>query len=173
MKCDKCGSMNVVAKVVIQGEKNTEELNMCPLCFQNFVKEHPEIQQGQAGVSLNNFLLGTLNLLNSNLKPDHAQDRSQNINIRQCSNCGTPSVMVKKNRLTGCAQCYTQFQDEINDILYDSIGTNKLHIQNSPATKKENVNNLIKRLEDAVKMENYEIAAFLRDELKKHRSGRK
>ena len=36
-----------------------------------------------------------------------------------------------------------------------------------PSTRKEIVSSLKKRLEDAVKMENYETAAYLRDELKK------
>lgn len=167
MKCDKCGSPNVVTKIVIQGEKNAEELNLCPNCFQTFVKEHPEIKQGPMGKSLNEFLLGTLNLLNSNIKLKNEQNDPHNVPIRQCPGCSSPSIKIIKEGMVGCSQCYTFFQSEIDDYLMKYIGINQKFLNEKYKTKKEIIEELNSKLENAVKTENYEIAALVRDELNK------
>lgn len=167
MKCDKCGSPNVVTKIVIQGEKNADELNLCPNCFQTFVKDHPEIKQGPMGKSLNEFLLGTLNLLNSGFRLNNENNESHNIPIKQCPNCSTTSVKIQKEGIAGCAGCYTFFKNDIEDYISKYIGVNPKSLEPDKRSKKQILEELKTRLVTAVKTENYEIAAAIRDEIKK------
>ncbi|MBN2789799.1 MAG: UvrB/UvrC motif-containing protein [Candidatus Delongbacteria bacterium] len=168
MKCDKCGAPNVVTKIVIQGEKEAEELNLCPACFQNFIKEHPEIKNGQMGKSLNEFLLGTLNLFSSGSNKDISHLHNDvGSTIKTCANCGTGIDRVTKSNRVGCPDCYEVFAVEIDDILHEEIGNNRLTLDYDTQSKEEKVFILRDKLNSAVKDEDYELAALLRDEIKK------
>jgi len=173
MKCDKCGSPNVVSRIVIQGEKNTEELNLCPVCFQTFVKDHPEIKQGPAGRSLNEFIMGALNILNSGLKYHNEHNNPVNVPVKQCPNCATLSTRITRDGITGCSHCYIFFQEEINNYLFKHIGFNTKLIAGNSRTSKQNIEDLNSKLEVAVKTENFEMAAILRDEMKKLKNNKK
>jgi protein arginine kinase activator len=166
MKCDKCGSPNVVTKIVIQGNKNAEELNLCPNCFQTFVKDHPEIKQGPMGKSLNEFLLGTLNLLNSGIRLRQENDEPQIAAVKQCPGCSTTSVKIIKEGLAGCPQCYTFFKNEINEYLSKNIGVKQAITSPDVRTKEQKISDLAKKMSEAVKTEYYEMAAAIRDEIK-------
>jgi len=168
MKCDKCGSPNVVTKIVIQGEKETEELNLCPVCFQKFIKDHPEIKNGQMGKSLNDFLLGTLNLVNSEMNKNISNThKHQNTMIKTCAKCGTTIDRLNKSNRVGCPDCYDVFAEEIDKILYEEIGNNRQTLDYDRQTGKEKIFLLQEKLDSAIKNEEYELAALLRDELKK------
>ncbi len=168
MKCDKCGAPNVITKIVIQGEKDAEELNLCAACFQKFIKDHPEIKNGQMGKSLNDFLLGTLNLVNSDINKTqpHTHKPHEHM-IKTCASCGTTLDRVAKSNRVGCADCYDVFAEEIDDILYEEIGNNRQTLDYDIQTNEEKIIILEEKLNSAVKDEEYELAALLRDELKK------
>ena len=168
MKCDKCGAPNVVTKIVIQGPegKDSEELNLCPTCFQKFIKDHPEIKNGQMGKSLNDFLLGTLNLVNKDLNKDLTHKPQEQM-IKTCANCGITIDRVNKSNRVGCAECYDVFSEEIDDILYAEIGNNRLTLDFGKQSDEEKIIILEEKLNSAIKDEEYELAALLRDELKK------
>ena len=170
MKCDKCGSPNVVTKIVIQGPegKDSEELNLCATCFQKFIKDHPEMKNGQMGKSLNDFLLGTLNLINKDLNKDLPLiHKSHEQMIKTCANCGnTLDKLIKSNRV-GCADCYDVFSEEIDKILFEEIGNNRLTLGFGKQSDEEKIIMLQDKLTSAIKDEEYELAALLRDEIKK------
>ncbi|MDA3839297.1 MAG: UvrB/UvrC motif-containing protein [Candidatus Delongbacteria bacterium] len=170
MKCDKCGAPNVVTKIVIQGPegKDSEELNLCPTCFQKFIKDHPEIKNGQMGKSLNDFLLGTLNLVNSDLNknsPDTKKVHEQM--IKTCAKCGTTVDRLNKSNRVGCADCYDVFAEEIDNILFEEIGNNRKTLAFGKQSDEEKIIIFQEKLDYAIKDEDYELAALLRDELKK------
>jgi len=166
MKCDKCGSPNVVTKIVIQGEKNAEELNLCPNCLKSFVNDHPEIKQGPMGRSLNEFLLGTLNLLNSGISLKNEKSSDSITSVKNCPVCSTTSVKVQKEGMTGCPNCYSFFKNEINEFIYKNIGISQAVIVPETRTEEQIISDLNKRLADALKTENYEMAAAIRDKIK-------
>ena len=168
MKCDKCGAPNVVTKIVIQGEKGSEELNLCPACFQQFIKDHPEMKSGQMGKSLNDFLLGTLNLFNSDLKKDTPHThKPHHVMIKTCANCGNTLDRLNKSNRVGCAECYDIFSEEIDDTLYAEIGNNCKTLDFNIQTNEEKIIILEEKLNSAIKDEDFELASILRDELKK------
>ncbi len=166
MKCDKCGSPNVVTKIVIQGEKNAEELNLCPNCLKTFVNDHPEIKQGPMGRSLNDFLLGTLNLLNSGISLNNEKNSDSITALKHCPVCSTTSVKIQKEGMAGCPNCYSFFKIEINDFIYKNVGIAQAVTEPEIRTDEQIVSDLNKKLADALKTENYEMAAEIRDKIK-------
>ncbi|MDD3044671.1 MAG: hypothetical protein PHF33_04315 [Candidatus Delongbacteria bacterium] len=167
MKCDKCGSVNVVTKIVIQNDKGTEEINLCLDCFQKFLKDHPDIQNGPAGRSINDFLLGAMNYLSKGIR---TLNQNRNINItdtRICPNCSTPVQMIKKEGRAGCAKCYEFFGREISDRLFYSTGKRYEFSKDDQAEGKRSKEVIRERIAAAVKSENYELAADLTRKLKR------
>jgi protein arginine kinase activator len=166
MKCDKCGSPNVVTKIVIQNDKGTEELNLCPVCFQSFVKDHPGISSGPAGKSVNEFLVGALNYLNNGLKSLNEKENITQSDTRICPACSNPFMRIKKERMAGCSKCYVFFKEEIDNFLYRTTGKHYPDNELAPDDP-ASIESLKNRLSEALRSENYEMAAALRDKLKK------
>jgi protein arginine kinase activator len=171
MKCDKCGSPNVVTKIVIQGDKTTEELNLCAVCFQTFVKEHPEIRQGAMGQSLNEFLLGTLNLLTSGMKLKNHSTDTHGHKTRKCPQCSITSERVIKDGVVGCSGCYEFFKDEIRQYIFSLTGNDISRNDKANLTDEQKAAELKKKLDMLLQTENYEMAASVRDEIFKLKSG--
>ncbi|MFO7810065.1 MAG: UvrB/UvrC motif-containing protein [Candidatus Delongbacteria bacterium] len=171
MKCDKCGSLNVLSKIVIQGEKTTEEMNLCPQCFQKFVKEHPELTKGSLGRSLHQILNETLSILNSGLFSNgmsagrNIASRKVNNELKQCPVCSTPELTVLKKGIVGCGYCYTHFSKTVERYLFKLTGSNIKEGQENKVLKIDKKNILKTRLTRAVETENYELAAKIRDEI--------
>lgn len=167
MKCDKCGSSNVVTKIVIQSDKGNEELNLCPVCFQTFVNDHPGITNGPAGKSINEFLGGALHYLNNGLKTLNEANNITVDDTKICPGCSTPVMNIKKENTTGCSKCYEFFSKEIDRILYTNTGKHYFIEEEIQMSRDQMSESLKEKIKEAVKSENYEIAAILRDKLRK------
>lgn len=90
---------------------------------------------------------------------------------KKCPVCGSTYSDVAKNGKVGCPQCYETFEDELSHLIGSVHGTTT-HTGCVPSrhrAKKERADKLraLKRdLEAAVKAEEYERAAALRDEIR-------
>lgn len=171
MKCDKCGSPNVLSKILINSEKGQEEMNLCASCFQAFVKSHPELKQGALGKSLNQILSETLKIINSGFFETGFQSgkeikNTDIVEVRQCPGCSTPDIKIIKDGIAGCDYCYTFFKKEIDAYLFRETGTNVRLMHERSLSKYERIKDLEKRMKKAVKYENYELAANLRDDIR-------
>jgi protein arginine kinase activator len=171
IKCDKCGSPHVLSKILIHGARGQEEMNLCASCFQSFVKSHPELKQGALGRSLNQILSETLKILNSGIFESGNQTgkelRNTNISaVRQCPACSTPDIKIVKDGIAGCDYCYTFFEKEIETYLFKETGANVRMMSEKSLSRSERVKNLEERLNMAVKSENFELAAAIRDDIK-------
>lgn len=101
-----------------------------------------------------------------------------------CANCGTSLEAVKMGQPLGCVECYSAFGDLLISELIEaeavppklaqklsSKRTQPIHIgisPNKPAdiTLSSRLTSLNEALNDALKRENYEQAAWLRDQIK-------
>lgn len=101
-----------------------------------------------------------------------------------CGNCGTSLESIKMGNPVGCSECYSVFgdllveelisTDHLPAALKKSLATKKslpLHIGKSPdkplqITPSNRITALNEALNEAVKRENYEQAAWLRDQIK-------
>jgi len=87
-----------------------------------------------------------------------------------CPNCGTPLSQIKQTLRVGCPVCYDAFRDVIKDLLKKLQGSASFTAQIDLKTSEEKdlvvmKYRLKKELDEAVKNEDFERAAKLRDEI--------
>ena len=91
---------------------------------------------------------------------------------KKCPTCGCSYAEIVKNGKVGCPDCYETFSDELKRMIQSVHGTTS-HTGNVPSRhrarqeRNARLKELKKQLQDAVKDENYESAAQLRDEIRK------
>ncbi len=83
-----------------------------------------------------------------------------------CDLCGYTAERIHKEGRVGCARCYRTFREELSGMIARIHG-NKQHTGN--AQSEESAPTLQELLEKAIKEENYEQAAVLRDKIKAQR----
>lgn len=84
-----------------------------------------------------------------------------------CPGCGTTLSEFEKNAVAGCPKCYDVFLSVIEPMVLKIHGSSE-HIK---ASETPDIDTLRRKLKDAVEKEEYEKAAFLRDEIKKLSGG--
>ena len=87
-----------------------------------------------------------------------------------CLKCGLSYGQFKEKARLGCSQCYKYFSVQLIPLLRRIHGSAR-HYGKNPGTgkdinKQEKLKYLSKRLHDAIKKEEFELAAKLRDEIK-------
>lgn len=86
------------------------------------------------------------------------------IEIKKCLNCGTTLQDIAENARLGCGECYVIFKNELEPVLIQSQGCLK-HTGKSPKNKFEDASVLKKKLKEAIKIENYELAGELKKKI--------
>ena len=89
---------------------------------------------------------------------------------KRCSVCGSDFRSIADSGKVGCPNCYTEFRGRLAPTIKKLHG-NSVHCgKHSKVTTQESKENetatLKKQLAEAVKSENYELAAELRDKIK-------
>lgn len=164
MKCQKCGAnnANTHVKTIINGE--FKEYDLCSDCAK---------KMGYTNVfsDMEDEFSSFLGSFFGNVLPARTQ-------ATRCEFCGTTYPEIAKTGHVGCAKCYDVFADE----LYPSIrrihgntthcGKNSKRPENGKAkkpaeqTKEDKIKALKAELDKAVKEQNFEHAAELRDKIK-------
>ena len=163
MKCQKCGAnnANTHVKTIINGE--FKEYDLCSECAH---------KMGYTNVfaDMDNEFSNLLGSFFGNVLPARTQ-------ATRCEFCGSTYAEIAKTGQVGCANCYKLFADQ----LYPSIRRihgNTTHCgknsgraaaaEKKPAemTKEEKLADMKKQLDAAVKEQNFELAAELRDKIK-------
>ncbi|HEX3027359.1 MAG TPA: UvrB/UvrC motif-containing protein [Clostridia bacterium] len=165
MLCDRCGKNEATTylKEVING--NVKELHLCSRCAEQlgydnvFGSFNPF---DMLGVNVGNFLGGFF----SQSLPEQTSESS-----KKCSFCGTTFEDLAKTAKAGCANCYSEFYQEILPSLQRIHGKTR-HVGKIPGRAgkelklRRELNTLKQKLNDAVSAQEYEQAAQLRDEIK-------
>lgn len=103
-------------------------------------------------------------------EPDQVEE--QKFKKINCPNCGLDYGKFLESGKIGCAKCYEVFNNEI-EILLKNIHGHSTHKGKVPLKsenkilQKREVESLKKELEENIKVENFEKAAVIRDEIKK------
>lgn len=155
MLCDACGQNQATIHIstIIGGSKKDE--NLCPQCWQ---KRNAQIMGGLSVGELLSSLLGA---------QPHPEER---VDIT-CDQCGMTYEEFKQSGRLGCANCYTAFGDNMKKTL-KSIHGHAHHVGKVPARlekelrDRHRMEDLKKQMEQAVRTEDFEQAAVLRDEIK-------
>lgn len=164
MKCQKCGAnnANTHVKTIINGE--FKEYDLCSECAKKMGYTNVF---GDMEDEFSNFLGSFF----GNVLPARTQ-------ATRCEFCGSTYADIARSGHVGCANCYSVFADE----LYPSIRRihgNTTHCGKhsrlaeqtrksnaAEETKEEKIKKLKAELDKAVKEQNFEHAAELRDKIK-------
>lgn len=163
MKCQKCGAnnANTHVKTIINGE--FKEYDLCSECAR---------KMGYTNVfaDMENEFSGFLGSFFTNVLPARTQ-------ATRCEFCGSTYPEIAKTGQVGCAHCYELFADQLYPSIRRIHGNTAHCGKNSgmaskeaekpeELTKEETVNQLRQQLDSAVKEQNFELAAELRDKIK-------
>jgi len=147
-KCEICGKRRAVTRVrkVIGGV--VKEAWVCEKCIlkAGINDQLPQDQETK----------GTYTIKKSSLE-------------KVCPNCLLTLTELKRTGLLGCQKCYEVFEDEIEELALRFHGVSS-HLLKSIVDvnfPKPDILELKKRLEIAIKLERYEEAAKLRDEIRR------
>lgn len=170
MLCQKCGkkTANIYYKQTVNG--HTKEYALCGDCAEQ-LKE-----QGVFEIKMPSFfddfehdllfddLFGITSLPGAKPKENITENK-------KCTLCGSTFDDLVKRGKVGCAKCYEVFGEELKKTV-ESIHGKEKYVGRFPKklrAKKSNEDEILKlkkSLEDAVKAQEYEKAAVLRDEIK-------
>ena len=86
---------------------------------------------------------------------------------KSCKRCGTTFIEFKNSGILGCVDCYSVFSKELSNILSQSSSNEVYAGKNyrDMAPKIASVSMLKKELKQAVKNEEFELAASIRDRI--------
>lgn len=105
-------------------------------------------------------------------KEEAFRKKRRAINLRRCWACGAQYAEFNIFTELGCPNDYQIFAGQIDKVLKEnnnnqSVHSGKLPLQSLEKTRRENRSMLLHlRMENAVKSENYELAASIRDQLR-------
>ncbi len=160
MLCDNCKKNKAVflVKEIMMGEER--DIYLCQSCA--FDKGLTEV--------VFDFKFNLKNFINSVIEVDDTIEELLS-NNKVCEKCGTSLNEILEDGLLGCAHCFVSFMPVLTQI-YSKVFNTKEHYGKIPIKLEKEVE-ILKRLEEykielqkAIKEENYERAAFLRDKIK-------
>lgn len=162
MLCQNCGrnEANTHIKRIVDGEP--EELHLCGSCAQHlgYAELFGGLGRNLSGM-LSRFFPGASQLL-----PEE--------DVPRCPHCGSSFQDIVRTGMMGCADCYEEFYDRLKPSL-SRIHGRATHVgkEGTEGEPRRERRQLIREkeaeLREAVRTEEYEYAAQLRDELKELR----
>jgi len=167
--CQICHKNQAVVHIIddIPGEKN--EIHICRECAERegHISKSVSLQD-----AMTNFL-GAMGFIPGKEEEEEGESRSEELG---CEQCGTTISDFLESGKFGCPNDYEVFSEILPSLFSKMHGACK-HVGKEPGfecrkkeTKKtvsQKVKQLMGELEEAIKIEDYEKAAVLRDELKK------
>lgn len=155
MLCQRCEKNKATTHYQESINGHTREMHLCPACSAELTHAVPGF--GWSFGELPAFF---------------AQQGGEGQTIgggRRCDSCGMTESELRRTGRAGCASCYQNFADILMPYIKKLHGA-AAHIGASPAaeqTAASPVDGLRTRLSEAVRTENYEEAARLRDEIRR------
>ena len=160
MKCDVCGINEATVHLTEVINDKVSKLHLCDKC----AKAKSEEMQSHFG--LGDLLSGLMDF-----GPAVSQDQLSGEVKTKCPDCGMTYYDFQKTGKLGCGKCYETFAKELGELLRKIHGSDK-HVGKMPFKGKEalkdqkDLQRLKNELNDLVRSEEFEKAAFLRDRIK-------
>lgn len=162
MKCDGCkkNEAHLVLHMITNGQVATRSL-----CMECAKKAHEEMTQAFSTMGMTMAGL-------DDLRPENIETQRESLRLPRmiCASCRTAYEDIGHDTVFGCPQCYQAFHGQVIDYLSTlkeleepaRAAAVPLRIDLAPVTESD----LRERLNDALKTEDYEQAASLRDRLR-------
>lgn len=154
-KCDKCNRPATIRMVEVIGGKKSEK-HLCDL---------HAAELGGATKDLHT----PIDQLLTNFVKLHSGARAQQDLV--CGHCGMSFSQFREDKLLGCPHCYSAFEPMLAPLMEQAHGGATHHVGKVPRRcgpdedRQQLILRMRKRLDDAVRDEDYELAARLRDEI--------
>lgn len=167
MKCDRCHEKPATIRITQSVNGLTEELHLCRDCSAKMQAEYAK--HSWAKLFQDNFfgswLGGTGGIPSFGAENTAAP-------VLRCDTCGTGYDDFRRTGLFGCPDCYRYFKDNLDNIFLRVQGgarhTGRPAIGYSlEISVLERIKQLQKEQQAAILTEDYELAAKIRDELRK------
>lgn len=174
MKCELCDSEATVHELRMVGGKRAER-HLCENCARR------EGLAAQIGVSVPELIEKIVDQAVQGAKPKGEPPRAGT-----CPACGTTYAEFRQSGLLGCTECYRAFEQALGPLLERAHEGASHHVGKvpkralaggrssgspdvlgGPEQRAGKIASLRKQLEEAVRAEQYERAATLRDELRR------
>jgi protein arginine kinase activator len=160
MLCQICHTQEASVYLIESVENTRTTLHICENCAQ---KRH-------VGEVLNKSALALQQLLAS-LSSSVDASLDQKIPEIECPYCGLTYAQVRQTGRLGCEQCYDVFREQLLPLLrqFHQADEHRGRSGMTPdkATESAEIRELREKIQRAVAEENYELAAGLRDALKR------
>lgn len=162
MLCSKCKQRqaNVFYSQAINGQK--EQYSLCRQC----AEEMNLFENTNSAYNINDFLTGFWGK-DISIPPASKAVSSNNA----ICECGTDAALFSKTGKFGCANCYQVFSEAVKPVFRQIHGSTS-HNGKIPSrakgtlSKRREIENLRKELQQAIGNEEYERAAKIRDQIK-------
>jgi protein arginine kinase activator len=156
MLCEKCQQQQARVFLTQNVSGKMQKIDLCERCAKELGVTN------NAGFSLQELLVKSSVLAAESLSPEPDQD--------QCPACSCTLAEVRKNGRLGCPDCYTTFQSFLKEAI-ESMQKAPRHVGKIPlCARVEDQRHQRQTLEaailEAVRSEDYEQAARLRDQLR-------
>jgi protein arginine kinase activator len=162
MKCENCKKNDATIHFTQVKDGKIVSYNLCQECAEKFGMKTAKFDSKQQPAFTPDAKSEVLSELLQSKGPDDND---------KCPACHSTLEDIKTNGRLGCGQCYFTFENQI-DVLLRRIQASSFHVGRRTSKLDDRVYNdqvtirkLKKKLSDAVKKEDYEEAARLRDEI--------
>ncbi len=166
MLCQKCGKNDAMIHFTKVVNGYVEEMHLCSLCAET----NEEMALGlDMPFPFQKLFTGLIGFSNEN-KKDIDNSYEVERDGLTCE-CGLTYKKLKEIGRFGCALCYETFKEELEPLIKGIHGHTK-HEGKMPSRISETsffektIETLQNELQDAIRIENFERAALLRDEIK-------
>lgn len=153
MMCEMCGKNQASTFLTLVVNDKVKKMHLCPACASESGLD------GSHPISITDVLLGL----------GGKKETSGATSHKTCPRCHMRIADFKKTSRLGCQDCYEAFAVELDPLL-DAMHKGKQHVGKTPAHVPApalmNLAALKKSLDDAIRAENYEEAARLRDKIR-------
>lgn len=162
MLCDSCGKKDAFLHYTKIANGKIEKYHLCENCsidVQGFYFDK--------SFDMNQIFAGFIDSIQEHYKQEHEEDELD----LKCSNCGLSYLEFKSKGKLGCSNCYKDFKYKLDPLISGLHGHDR-HKGKIPKRSSEKIflkreeDTLKMELETAIKEEEFEKAAVIRDNLK-------
>lgn len=167
MICQECKQNPATVRVIMQGPAGRRELFLCQKC----ARQHDELPPGWTSPF---SFSGLGSLLGSLLGGEFGVGAGQSLepaSLPVCPSCGMTFREFTRTGRLGCRHCYEAFSERLDPLIRRihgstaHTGKRARRAQAHLASQRER-DELQRQLEEAVRREDYELAARLRDRIR-------
>lgn len=156
MKCQACQTRSATVHYTELSPGGLKECHLCEECY---------TVQKPAGTDMVGMIASALAGPPGKVSEDPLP--------QACASCGLTYAAFRGRGRLGCPACYDTFRPALEPLL-EKIHGDRAHVGKAPVDGSSRdrgaerlVSGLRKKLQDAIRQENYELAASLRDELRR------